>query len=85
MNGSDFEDRDIVAPLMLIGGKCPEQAGEQREDYLVFARSVLPLDFTNVQLTPRDRHFLDVYLLNTEFRNLVVQMQETGGQEFPAG
>lgn len=55
-----------------------DQVGEQREDYLVFARSVLPLDFSNVQLTPRDRHFLDVYLLNTEFRNLVVQMQGLG-------
>ena len=57
------------------------QAGEAREDYLVFARSSLPLDFSHVQLTPRDRHFLDAYLLNTEFRNLVVQMQETGVPE----
>lgn len=48
----------------------------QRQDYLVFARSRLPLDFSNVKLTARDRQFLDVYLLNTEFRNLVVQMQE---------
>lgn len=52
------------------------QVGPTREDYLVFARSSLPLDFSHVQLTPRDRHFLDAYLLNTEFRNLVVQMQE---------
>ncbi|HEY9722703.1 MAG TPA: hypothetical protein V6D47_11860, partial [Oscillatoriaceae cyanobacterium] len=58
-----------------------EQAGDAREDYLIFARSVLPLDFSNVHLTPRDRHFLDVYLMNTEFRNLVVQMQETGPLE----
>lgn len=55
-----------------------EQAGEAREDYLVFARSTLPLDFSNVLLTPRDRKFLDAYLMNTEFRNLVVQMQEPG-------
>lgn len=47
-----------------------------RQDFLVFARSRLPLDFSNVKLTARDRQFLDVYLLNTEFRNLVVQMQE---------
>lgn len=52
------------------------QVGSEREDYLVFARSGLKLDFSHVQLTPRDRHFLDAYLLNTEFRNLVVQMQE---------
>ena len=52
------------------------QEGPEREDYLVFARSSLPLDFSHVQLTPRDRHFLDAYLMNTEFRNLVVQMQE---------
>jgi hypothetical protein len=53
-----------------------EETPEGRGDYLVMARSRLPLDFTNVRLTPRDRKFLDVYLLNTEFRNLVVQMQE---------
>lgn len=52
------------------------QGGDGRHDYLVFARSTLPLNFSNVQLTPRDRKFLDAYLLNTEFRNLVVQMQE---------
>ncbi|MEB3330701.1 MAG: GNAT family N-acetyltransferase [Candidatus Sericytochromatia bacterium] len=52
------------------------QRGERREDHLVFARSTLPLNFSNVQLTPRDRKFLDAYLMNTEFRNLVVQMQE---------
>ncbi|MEB3220896.1 MAG: GNAT family N-acetyltransferase [Candidatus Sericytochromatia bacterium] len=52
------------------------QRGEHREDQLVFARSTLPLNFSNVQLTPRDRKFLDAYLMNTEFRNLVVQMQE---------
>jgi hypothetical protein len=52
------------------------QVGAEREDYLVFARSGLKLDFSHVQLTPRDRHSLDAYLLNTEFRNLVVQMQE---------
>ena len=50
-----------------------------RDDYLVFARSTLPLDFSNVQLTPRDRKFLDAYLLNTEFRNLVVQMMQEPG------
>jgi hypothetical protein len=50
-----------------------------REDYLVFARSTLPLDFSNVQLTPRDRKFLDAYLMNTEFRNLVVQMMQEPG------
>lgn len=55
-----------------------EQAASGRQDYLVFARSTLPLDFSNVQLTPRDRKFLDAYLLNTEFRNLVVQMQDPG-------
>jgi hypothetical protein len=48
----------------------------ERDDYLVFARSGLPLDFSHVQMTPRDRRFLDAYLINTEFRNLVVQMQE---------
>ncbi|MDB5100311.1 MAG: hypothetical protein JWM80_4732 [Cyanobacteria bacterium RYN_339] len=53
-----------------------EETPEGRRDYLVMARSRLPLDFTNVTLTPRDRKFLDVYLLNTEFRNLVVHMQE---------
>jgi hypothetical protein len=58
-----------------------EETGAGREDYLVFARSTLPLDFTNVTLTPRDRKFLDYYLLNTEFRNLVVQMQEAGPGE----
>jgi hypothetical protein len=52
------------------------QRGPHREDHLVFARSTLPLNFSNVQLTPRDRKFLDAYLMNTEFRNLVVQMQE---------
>ena len=57
------------------------QRGAEREDYLIFARSTLPLNFSNVQLTPRDRHFLDVYLLNTEFRNLVVQVQEVGAGE----
>ncbi|MBM3267812.1 MAG: hypothetical protein FJZ01_09210 [Candidatus Sericytochromatia bacterium] len=46
----------------------------ERRDYLVFARSRAPLNFSNVQMTPRDRQFLDVYLRNTEFRNLVVQM-----------
>lgn len=55
-----------------------QQTPGAREDYLVFARSTLPLDFSNVQLTPRDRKFLDAYLMNTEFRNLVVQMQDTG-------
>lgn len=55
------------------------QGPEGRGDFLVFARSTLPLDFSNVLLTPRDRKFLDAYLLNTEFRNLVVQMQEPGG------
>lgn len=50
--------------------------GGEREDYLVFARSSLALDFSHVQMTPRDRRFLDAYLINTEFRNLVVQMQE---------
>lgn len=55
-----------------------EQGEDGREDYLVFARSTLPLDFSNVLLTPRDRKFLDAYLMNTEFRNLVVQMQEPG-------
>lgn len=45
-----------------------------RTDYLVFARSTLPLNFSNVQMTPRDRQFLDVYLQNTEYRNLVVKM-----------
>lgn len=45
-----------------------------RQDYLVFARTTLPLNFSNVQMTPRDRQFLDVYLQNTEFRNLVVKM-----------
>ncbi|MEB3196937.1 MAG: GNAT family N-acetyltransferase [Candidatus Sericytochromatia bacterium] len=50
--------------------------GDQRSDYLIFARSTLPLNFSNVQLTPRDRKFLDAYLMNTEFRNLVVQMQD---------
>jgi len=55
-----------------------EQGRSGREDYLVFARSTLPLDFSDVQLSQRDRKFLDAYLMNTEFRNLVVQMQETG-------
>lgn len=49
-----------------------------RQDYLVFARTTLPLNFSNVQMTPRDRQFLDVYLQNTEFRNLVVKMHFTG-------
>lgn len=49
-----------------------------RRDYLVFARSTLPLNFSNVQMTPRDRQFLDVYLQNTEYRNLVVKMHFTG-------
>ncbi|MFP5503422.1 MAG: N-acetyltransferase family protein [Candidatus Sericytochromatia bacterium] len=61
------------------------QTALAREDILVFARSILPLDFSHVQMTPRDRRFLDVYLLNTEFRNLVVQMQEApGGSLEPA-
>lgn len=55
-----------------------EQAEEERKDYLVFARTTLPLNFSNVRLTPRDRQFLDVYLQNTEFRNLVVKMAFTG-------
>lgn len=46
----------------------------ERQDYLVFARTTLPLNFSNVQMTPRDRQFLDVYLQNTEYRNLVVKM-----------
>jgi hypothetical protein len=62
-------------------GFHPASAGQGREDFLVFARSTLPLDFSNVQLTPRDRHFLDVYLRNTEFRNLVVQMQDIAPPE----
>jgi hypothetical protein len=49
-----------------------------RRDYLVFARTTLPLNFSNVQMTPRDRQFLDVYLQNTEYRNLVVKMHFTG-------
>ncbi len=32
----------------------------QRKDYLVFARSQAPLNFSNVQMTQRDRQFLDV-------------------------
>ncbi len=52
--------------------------GGERRDYLVFARSRAPLNFSNVQMTPRDRQFLDVYLRNTEFRNLVVQMSGIG-------
>ena len=55
-----------------------DQGEAGREDYLIFARSTLPLDFSNVLLTARDRKFLDAYLMNTEFRNLVVQMQEPG-------
>lgn len=58
-----------------------EESSDGRLDYLVFARSTLPLDFSNVTLTPRDRKFLDVYLMNTEFRNLVVQMQEGSPEE----
>lgn len=53
----------------------------QRKDYLVFARSKAPLNFSNVQMTQRDRQFLDVYLRNTEFRNLVVQMSGAGTWE----
>lgn len=49
-----------------------------RLDYLVCARTTLPLNFANVQMSPRERRFLDVYLKNTEFRNLVVQMHTTG-------
>ncbi|MBC7544304.1 MAG: GNAT family N-acetyltransferase [Candidatus Sericytochromatia bacterium] len=49
-----------------------------RLDYIVCARTTLPLNFANVQMTPRDRRFLDVYLKNTEFRNLVVKMHATG-------
>lgn len=52
------------------------QGPSGREDYVVFGRSRQPLDFSHVQLTPRDRHFLDAYLLNTEFRHLVVQMHD---------
>ncbi|MNX30636.1 hypothetical protein D3C86_608070 [compost metagenome] len=55
-----------------------QQTDEDRKDYLVFARSTLPLNFSNVQMTPRDREFLDHYLQNTEFRNLVVKMHFTG-------
>lgn len=51
-----------------------EREDGTRRDYLVFARSTLPLNFSNVQMTPRDRQFLDVYLQNTEYRNLVVKM-----------
>lgn len=58
----------------------PSMEGQDghRNDYLVFARSTLPLNFSNVQMTPRDRQFLDVYLQNTEYRNLVVKMHFTG-------
>jgi hypothetical protein len=49
-----------------------------RLDYIVCARTTLPLNFANVQMTARDRRFLDVYLKNTEFRNLVVKMHSTG-------
>lgn len=55
-----------------------QQTEHDRKDYLVFARSMLPLNFSNVQMTPRDRQFLDHYLQNTEFRNLVVKMHFTG-------
>lgn len=55
-----------------------QQTSEDRKDFLVFARSTLPLNFSNVQMTPRDREFLDHYLQNTEFRNLVVKMHFTG-------
>ena len=55
-----------------------QRVGEERKDCLVFARSTLPLNFSNVHLTPRDRQFLDAYLGNTEFRNLVVKMHTTG-------
>lgn len=51
-----------------------ESRDGERQDHLVFARTTLPLNFSNVQMTPRDRQFLDVYLQNTEFRNLVVKM-----------
>lgn len=54
------------------------QPDGQRRDYLILAKTMAPLNFSNVQMTPRDRKFLDVYLLNTEFRNLVVQMSGTG-------
>lgn len=57
-----------------------EHEGERR-DYLVFARSTLPLNFSNVQMTPRDRQFLDVYLQNTEYRNLVVKMHFADPQD----
>jgi hypothetical protein len=56
-------------------------SGGERRDYLVFARTEAPLNFSNVQMTPRDRQFLDVYLRNTEFRNLVVQMSGAGTWE----
>ncbi len=55
-----------------------QQTDDDRKDFLVFARSMLPLNFSNVQMTPRDRQFLDHYLQNTEFRNLVVKMHFTG-------
>jgi len=55
-----------------------QQVGDERKDYVVYARTALPLNFSNVHLTPRDRQFLDVYLQNTEFRNLVVKMYMTG-------
>jgi hypothetical protein len=57
---------------------CVEERDGERRDYLVFARTTLPLNFSNVQMTPRDRQFLDVYLQNTEYRNLVVKMHFTG-------
>ena len=57
-----------------------DDSGE-RKDYLVFARSQAPLNFSNVQMTPRDRQFLDIYLRNTEFRNLVVQIAGTGNND----
>ena len=57
------------------------QGPQGREDYVIFGRSRQPLDFSHVQLTPRDRHFLDAYLLNTEFRHLVVQMTDEAPAE----
>lgn len=55
-----------------------ERLGSERLDHIIFARTNLPLNFSRVQMTPRDRQFLDVYLSNTEFRNLVVRMHATG-------
>ena len=75
----DYQRAALQAGFLPCGYfPCVQQRDGERCDYLVFARTTLPLNFSNVQMTPRDRQFLDVYLQNTEYRNLVVKMHFTG-------